>query len=183
MGNFDFNTITLRKPLTLGILMNPMLKKLVDTHYMTEIHATYIEESLQKKESFIVSGHKGWGILPLLATLGTVAKTIGTVKQVKSLEDLDPSATFTIVTDAKDVEFSKLIFSAMAQTNSQLIAIKDPDHSYSFYKLLGDVFKLNNNISKVYNLLECAKIGEDKKLSKITKVVLDNEGKAIKTNI
>lgn len=163
--------------------MNPMIKKLVDSEFMTEAHGVYLEEALMRKESIIVSGHKGWGILPLMATLGAVAKASYPIRQVKTFEDLASEAEYFIVADSKDVEFGKLVAAAMAIPNTQLIAIKDPDHPYSFFKLLGDVFKSTGDTSKVYHVIECAKINDEKKLVKITRVSLDENGKTVKADL
>lgn len=162
--------------------MNPMIKKLVDSEFMKEEHGVYLEEALMRKESIIVSGHKGWGILPLMATLSAVAKTGYSIKQVKGLEDLSDEPDYLIVADSKGVEFSKLVAEAMAVPNTQMIAIKDPDHPYSLFKLLGDVFKATGDTSKVYQVIECAKINDEKKLHKITRVSLDENGKTIKND-
>ncbi len=161
--------------------MNVMIQKLVDSGFMTENHGTYLEEALTRRESIIVSGHKGWGILPLMATLSTVAKSSYTIKQVKTLEDLTGEPDYFIIADSKDVEFGKLVAEAMAVTGIQLIAIKDPDHPYSFFKLLGDVYKGTGDTSKVYQMIECAKIDDEKKLVKITRISLDENGKTMKT--
>ncbi len=32
---------------------------------MTESHGNYIEEAIMRKDSIIISGHKGWGILTI----------------------------------------------------------------------------------------------------------------------
>jgi len=162
--------------------MNPMIKKLVDTEFMSEAHGIYLEEALLRKESIIVSGHKGWGILPLMATLSSVAKMNYSIKQVKCLEDISDEVDYLIVADSKGLEFSKLVAEAMAVPNTQMIAIKDPDHPYSFFKVLGDVFKATGDTSKVYQVIECAKIDNEKKLHKITCVSQDENGKAIKND-
>jgi len=162
--------------------MNPMIQKLVDSAFMTEAHGTYLEEALGRRESLIVSGHKGWGILPLMATLSAVAKAGCSIKQVKGLEDLTGEVDYLIIADAKDVEFGKLVAEAMAIPDTQLIAIKDPDHPYSFFKLLGDVYKATGDTSKIYQVIECAKVNDEKKLAKITRVALDAAGKTVKSD-
>ncbi len=163
--------------------MNPLLQKLVDSAFMTEAHGTYLEEALGRKESIIVSGHKGWGILPLMATLSAVAKASYQIKQVKGLDDLTEDTDYLIIADAKDVEFGKLVADAMAVPNTRIIALKDPDHPYSFFKIIGDVYKATGDTSKVYQVAECAKINDEKKLVKITRVSLDENGKMIKADL
>lgn len=163
--------------------MNPMIQKLVDSAFMTEAQGTYLEGVLAQKESIIVSGHKGWGILPLMATLSAVAKASYSIKQVKGFADLEEKADYYIIADAKDVDFGQLVAAAMAVPGSNLIAIKDPDHPYSFFKLLGDVYKSCGERSKVYHVLECAKIDDEKKLAKITRVAQDENGKTQKSDL
>lgn len=162
--------------------MNPMLKKLVDQEFMTEAFANYIEEAVANKDSFIVSGHKGWGILPLFATIGAVAKANSTMKQVKSFEDLNDEAGYYLIGDLKDIDYAKLITDAMSKPNTSMICLKDPDHPYSFLKLIGDVFKANGDTSKTYQVLECDKINDEKKLVKITKITLNEKGRPVKVD-
>lgn len=162
--------------------MNAMLKKLVDQGFMTESQGVYLEESVGRRESIIVSGHKGWGILPAMATLSATAKSQFKIKQVKSFEDLSDKAEYYIIADLKDIDFTKLISDTVAIPNSSVITIKDPDHPYSLFKILGDVFKSNGDTSKVYQVVECAKTNDVKHVAKITKVTLNEKGKPVKVN-
>ncbi|KMT20974.1 hypothetical protein [Clostridium cylindrosporum] len=162
--------------------MNPMLKKLVDTNFMTEAYGKYIEEAIMNKDSFIISGHKGWGILPLMATVSTVAKSNFKIKQVKGFEDLNDEAEYYIIPDLKDIDFEKLVTDTIQISNTSMISIKDPDHPYSILKILRDVYKINQDTSKVYQVLECAKINDEKKLAKITKITIGEKGKLTKVD-
>lgn len=162
--------------------MNPNLKKLVDQGFMTEAFANYIEEAVANKDSFIVSGHKGWGILPLFATIGAVAKTNYTIKQVKGFDDLNDEAEYYLIGDLKEIDYAQLITDAMKKTNASMICLKDPDHPYSFLKLIGDVYKETGDTSKTYQVLECDKINDEKKLVKITKITLNEKGRPVKVD-
>ncbi|NLW22164.1 MAG: hypothetical protein GXY88_02740 [Tissierellia bacterium] len=162
--------------------MNPMLKKLVDQDFMTESQANYIEEAIERKETLIVSGHKGWGTRPLMATLMATAKAKFKTIQVKDFEDLKKETEYLLIPGLKDIDFEKLIAEAMAVPNTPFISIKDPEHPYSIFKLLRQVFKENKDTSKVYQILECAKIDDLPKLVKITQVTLDEKGKLIKVD-
>lgn len=162
--------------------MNPMLKKLVDQDFMTETQGSYVEEAILRKESLIVSGHKGWGIRPLMATLMAIAKNNSNTVQVKGFNDLNNEVDYFLIPGLNDIDFEKLIADAMATPNSSLISIKDPEHPYSIFKLLRDVFKLNGNTSKVYQVLECAKVDDVPKLVKITQITLDEKGKLVKVD-
>lgn len=161
--------------------MNPMLKKLVDQGFMTESQSKYLEGAIDRKESIIVSGHKGWGILPLMATLMGIAKTKHKTLQVKGFDDLKiEDIDYFLIPGISNIDFEKLIKEAMAVTNVSFISIKDPDHPYSIFKLLREVFKENGDTSKVYQVVECAKIGDDPKLVKITQVTLNEKGRLVK---
>lgn len=162
--------------------MNPMLKKLVDQGFMAASQVDYIEEAIMRKESLIVSGHKGWGIRPLMATLMAVAKSNSKTVQVKGFDDLNNEADYFLIPGISGIDFEKLIADAMAVPNSSLISIKDPEHPYSIFKLLRQVFKLNKDTSKVYQILECAKVDDLPRLIKITQVTLDEKGKLVKVD-
>lgn len=162
--------------------MNPFLKKLVDSQFMTEVQGNYIEEAVMRKDSVIISGHKGFGILPLMATVSTIAKSNFKIKQVKSFEDLGDEADYYLIADLSNIDYAKLITDAVMKQGSSFIALKDPDHPYSVLKILSDVYKLNGNTSKVYQLVECVKVDGVPQLSKITKITLSENGKLVKTD-
>jgi hypothetical protein len=164
------------------IAMNPFLKKLVDQNFMTEGHAGYIEEAVMRKDSFIISGHKGFGILPLMATISAVAKSNFKIKQVKDFEDIKEEADYYIIADLSDIDYAKLIADTMSVPKSSFIALKDPDHPYSILKLLGDVYKAKGDTSKVYQVVECIKVDGEKQLGKITQMTLNENGKVVKVD-
>lgn len=160
--------------------MNPFLRKLVDQKFMTEGQANYIEAAIMRKDRIIISGHKGWGILPLMATASAVAKGSFKIKQVKGFEDLKDEADYFLIADLSNIDYAKLITDAVSMTEGSFISLKDPDHPYSILKILGEVYKLNGDTSKVYQVLECAKVNDEKLLAKITKITLNESGKLVK---
>lgn len=163
--------------------MNKMLEKLVNQGFMSEEFGEHIEKAMERKESFIVSGHKGWGILPLLASLGATAKTLGSLKQVKSEEDLEVDNDFLLVGDLKNVNYEDIVTKAFSKDNKAVIALKDPDHPYSINKVLKTIAKSGGDINKTYNVLECAKIDGESKLPKITIMNVNEKGKISKEDI
>lgn len=162
--------------------MNPMLKKLVDSGFMNESHANYIEEAIDNKDTIIASGHKGWGILPLMATVSAVTKSKHSIKQVKGFEDLEADVDYFVIPDLKDIDFAKLVTDAIAVPNKSMVTIKDPDHPYSIMKVLKDVYKATGDTSKTFQIIECCKVNDEKKLAKITKMTLGEKGKITKVD-
>ena len=162
--------------------MNPFLKKLVDSKFMTEAQGKYIEEAVMRKDSVIISGHKGFGILPLMATVSAIAKSNFRIKQVKSFEDLAAETDYYLIADLSNIDYAKLISDAVLKQDSSFISLKDPDHPYSILKILGDVYKINGNTAKVYQLIECVKVDGVPQLSKITQITLSENGKLIKAD-
>ncbi|MBU5437324.1 hypothetical protein KQI42_04845 [Tissierella sp. MSJ-40] len=160
--------------------MNPMIKKFVDQNFMTEAEAKYIEEAIMRKESIIVSGHRSAGIRPLMATFMAVTKNNFNTVQVKGFDDLNNDAEYFLIPGLDNIDFEKLITNAIAKPNSSFISIKEPEHPYSILKLLKEVYKSNGDTSKVYQVLECAKVNDVPKLTKITQITLDEKGKLIK---
>ncbi len=163
--------------------MNNFLKKLIEQEFMTEKQGQFIEEAVMSKDSFIISGHKGWGILPLMAAVSGVVKSNFKIKQVKGFEDLKDEADYHLIADLRDIDYGKLVTEAILTPGSSFISLKDPDHPYSIFKLLGDVYKSNGVTLKVIQILECAKIDDEKKLSKITTVTMSENGKLVKKDL
>jgi len=162
--------------------MNPFIKKLVDSKFMTEAQGNYLEEAVMRKDSIIISGHKGFGILPLMATVSAVAKSNFRIKQVKAFEDLSEAAEYYLIADLANIDYGKLVTDAMLKQGSSFIALKDPDHPYSVLKILGDVYKQNGDTSRVYQLVECVKVEGVPQLSKITRITLNENGKPVKVD-
>ncbi len=162
--------------------MNTFLKKLVDKGFMTEGQGQYIEEAIAKKNSFIVSGHKGWGILPLMAAVSAAAKGSFRIKQVKVFEDLEEDTDYLLIADIKDIDYGKLVEKAILTESASFISLKDPDHPYSIFKILGDINKSGVVVQKTIQVLECAKINDESKLAKITEVTMSDKGKVKKVD-
>ena len=134
--------------------MNPMIKRLVDQGFMTEEQASYIEEAIERKESLMVSGHRGWGTRPLIATIMAAAKSKHKTVQVKGFEDLNNNdVEYFMIPGISNIDFEKLVKDAMTIPNTSLITIKDPEHPYSIFKLLREVFKETGDNSKTYHIL------------------------------
>ncbi len=163
--------------------MNAGFLKLIDQTFMTHEQAEIIENALSEKASMIVSGHKGWGILPLLATLGAAAKEQFSVKQVKGFDCLEEPSDYYVIASPKETDFEGLIMKAFSVPNAATLTLKDPDHPYSIMKALKDVYKQTKDVSKTYLVLECAKVNEEKVLSKITRMSIDEGGKLQKIDL
>ncbi len=166
--------------------MNQMIKKLIDQEFMTESQAEYLETAISNKDNIIISGHRGHGILPLLATLGAVAQGVGKLKPVRNIDnDLnDDSASYYLIGDLKDVDYPSLLLNILSTEKVSIITIKDADHSFSVMKLLSDVYKKNNEAIKTYQLVECTKDADGiKKIAKIVKAVQNSQGKLERTTL
>ena len=162
--------------------MNKMIQKYVDQEFMTEAEGRYIEEAIKRKESLIVSGHRSAGIRPLMATLMAVAKSKYKSKQVKGFEDLQEDVEYFLIPGLEGLDFEDLIAKAMARPETSFITLKEPEHPYSILKLLRSVYKETSDSSKVYQVLECAKIDDVPKLTKITSMSLNEKGKMQKND-
>lgn len=162
--------------------MNPMIQKFVTQEFLTEAEGLYLENAIENKESIIVSGHRSAGIRPFMASLMAVAKGKFSSVQVKGFDDLDKEVEYFLIPGLDNIDFEKLVQDAMAKPNTSFITLKEPEHPYSILKLLKDVYKLNGDYSKVYNMIECRKVDDVPKLITITKMQLDEKGKIIKSD-
>lgn len=161
--------------------MHPMFQKLMKESFITEAQIQLIEESISNKRSIIVSGHKGWGILPLLATISTCAKAEASIQQVKVIGDLETAAGFHVVTNPKEVSFEEVIITGIKTEGVNILAIKDPDHPYSLFKIMKNIQKETGTLGKKFLIIECAKKEDLKHVSKLTTVEMDDQGKLQKT--
>ncbi len=159
-----------------------MIQKYVNQNFMTEAEGNYIEEAIKRKESVIISGHRSAGIRPLMATLMAVAKSNFKSVQVKGFDDLSNDVEYFLIPGLDNLDFEDLIGKAMATPNTSFVTLKEPEHPYSILKLLKGVYKQTGDTSKIYQVLECAKINDEPKLTKITSMRIDENGKVIKAD-
>lgn len=157
--------------------MHMMIDKLVTQNFMTKSEGEYIQNAIDRKESIIVSGHRSAGTRPLMASLMAVAKSTYTSVQVKGFDDLKKDGEYLLIAGIPGLDFEKLIGEAMAKENTSLVSIKEPEHPYSIMKILRNNFKLNNDTSKIYQVLECDKFDDVPKLTKITQMKLNEKGR------
>lgn len=162
--------------------MNSMIQKFVTQEFMTEAEGNYIEEAINRKESIIVSGHRSAGIRPLMASLMAVAKNKFSSVQVKGFEDLEKEVEYFLIPGIDNIDFEKLITEAMAKPNTAFVTLKEPEHPYSIMKILKDVHKAHGFIPKTYQVLECSKVNDIPKLTKLTKMEIDEKGKISKVD-
>ena len=163
--------------------MNSMLQKLINQGFMTKKEADHLIDAIKCGNNIIISGHRGHGILPLLASLGTTAKEFYNIKHVRNIDiDLqDKNADIFLIGDLKNVNYSEALTKAFSIKGKFIITIKDAEHSFSVMKILTDVFKITGDDSKIYQLAECAKVDNISKLKKLIKITLDEKGRPIKT--
>lgn len=163
--------------------MNPIMQKLINQNFITKNQAEYLTNAIKHGDSIIISGHRGHGILPLLASLGAIAKEFYNVKPVHNINiDLqDKNADVFLIGDLKNIDYSEAIKKAFSIKNKSIITIKDAEHSFSVMKVLIDVFKETKDNSKIYQLAECSKINDIKKLKKLIRVTLNKKGYPVKT--
>lgn len=157
--------------------MHMMIEKLVGQELMTKEEGEFIQQAIDRKESIIVSGHRSAGTRPLMASLMAVAKSTYSSVQVKGFDDLDKETEYFLIPGIPNLDFEKLIGDAMAVKDTALVSIKEPEHPYSIMKILRNNFKLNNDTSKVYQVLECDKFDDVPKIVKITTMKLNEKGR------
>ena len=85
------------------------MQVLVDQGFLTGEMAEYLEASFDKKVNVIIAGHRGHGIIPLLATCMTCIDK-NDMKMVKNVEaDLAADVSYYVLGDLKDVDFGKVL--------------------------------------------------------------------------
>lgn len=160
--------------------MNMMIKRFVDQEFLTEAEGQYLEEALERKESVIISGHRSAGTRPFMAGMMATAKSYHSSVQVKDFDDLKEDVDFLLIPGLDGIDFEEMIKEAIKQPGKAFVSVKEPEHPYSLFKLLREVYKENGDHSKVYQLVECKKVDNVPKLTKITQVKLNEKGRVEK---
>ncbi len=162
--------------------MNMMIKRFVDQGFLTEAEGQYLEEALERKETVIVSGHRSAGTRPFMAGMMATAKSYHSSVQVKDFDDLEEDVDFLLIPGLDGIDFEEMVKQAMKQKGKAFVTVKEPEHPYSLFKLLREVYKEDGEHDKVYHLVECKKVDDVPKLTKITEVKLNEKGRIKKTD-
>lgn len=168
------------------MIKSKKLAALAETEFITPDQAKYLEECVEAKKNIIIAGHKGHGILILLSHLLTcIDLKANKVKQVKKIPaDIEAEADYYIVGDIKEQEkdYGEILAELYAK-NGAVLCLKDPDHSFSLMKIIRDVYKQTKDSSKVYVMVECTKIDDEKKVVKATEMKVNEKGRVIREDI
>lgn len=162
--------------------MNPMISKFVDSKFMTEEQAQYIETAINNNESIVVSGHRSTGTRPFMATLMGVAKKQYSTVQVKGFDDLNADVEYLLILALDNLDFEALIGDAIG-VKAPFISIKEPEHPVSLMKVMKQQFKLGKGVGKKIHTIEAKKIDGVPYVDKITEMHLDENGKVVKTDL
>ncbi len=160
------------------------LEGLIEQGFITPSQAQYLENSIAQKETIIISGHRGHGLTQLFGSLlMSIDKDTTSFQQVRKPEtDLLIDADYYIVGDLKDIDWSSMLIDIILKEGANMMVMKAPEYAYSVMKILKDAAQMGDITGKVFQIVECKKIGEEKKVAKITKTTVDANGKAIREN-
>ena len=162
--------------------MNPMISKFVDSKFMTEEQAQYVENAINNNESIVVSGHRSTGTRPFMATLMGVAKKQYSTVQVKGFDDIDADIEYLLILALDNLDFEALVGDAIG-AKAPFISIKEPEHPVSLMKVMKQQFKLGKGIGKKIHTIEAKKVDGVPYVDKITEFCMDESGKIVKTDL
>lgn len=160
------------------------LESLIEQGFITGPQAQYLEDSIANKETVVISGHRGHGITQLFGSLlMSIDKETTSFKQVRKPDvDLKEDADYYIIGDLKDVDWEAMLKDIITKEGANMMVMKAPEYSFSLMKVLRDASKEADITEKVFQVVECKKIGEDKKVAKITKTTVNDQGRAVREN-
>ena len=162
--------------------MNPMISKFLDSKFMTEEQAQYVENAINNNESIVVSGHRSTGVRPFMATLMGVAKKQYSTVQVKGFDDIDADTEYLLIPALDNLDFEALVGDAIG-AKTPFISIKEPEHPVSLMKVMKQQFKLGKGIDKKIHTIEAKKVDGVPYVDKITEFCMDESGKIVKTDL
>ncbi len=157
------------------------LAGLVDEGFITQTQAQYLEDAISRKESLIISGHRGHGLTQLFGSLlMSLDKETTTFKQVRKTEsDLVDGFDYFIIGDLKDVDWEEMLTGIWSEGSSVMV-MKAPEYSYSVMKILRNLAKAGKGSDLVLQVVECKKVGDVKKVDKIVRTTISPEGKPVR---
>lgn len=138
--------------------MHAMLQRNVDSGFITEEQAEYIQNAIDNHESLVISGHRSAGGRPFMAAIMAIAKGQYDAVQVKNEESLEKDAEYYLIPGLPGDNFSDIVEKALAKEGASVITLKEPEHPYSIMKVMKDAYKETGDGDKVVTLLECRKI-------------------------
>lgn len=160
--------------------MHAMLQRNVDSGYITEEQAEYIQTAIDNHESLVISGHRSAGGRPFMAALMAIAKGQYESVQVKDESSLETDAEYYLIPGLDTEAFSDIITDALSKENSAVVTLKEPEHPYSIMKVMKDAYKKTGDGSKVVTLLEARKIDGVPFVININRHFYDEKGKVKK---
>ncbi|MDU1833194.1 MAG: hypothetical protein E6786_08735, partial [Finegoldia magna] len=86
-----------------------MIKRFVDSEFLDEQQAEFIEKAIENHENIIISGHRSTGIRQLLAIMMGIAKKQFKSVQVKGLESMDEDAEYYLIPGIDTEEFEDIV--------------------------------------------------------------------------
>ena len=158
------------------------LENLVEQGFITQEQAEYLEDAIARKESVVISGHRGHGLTQLFGSLlMSLDKENTTFKQVRKPEkDLEDGYEYYIIGDLKDADWESILMDIWGEKGGNVMVMKAPEYSYSVMKILRNLAKQGKANNLVLQVVECKKIGEEKKVDKIVRTTVDEKGKPVR---
>ena len=160
--------------------MHAMLQRNVDSGYITEEQAEYIQTAIDNHESLVIAGHRSAGGRPFMAALMALAKGQYETIQVKDASSIEEDAEYYLIPGLGTDDFADIITDALSKEGSSIVTLKEPEHPYSILKVMKDAYKKTGDASKVVTLLEARKIDGVPYLININRHFYNEKGKVKK---
>lgn len=159
--------------------MHAMLQRNVDSGFITEDQANYIQEAINNGESLVISGHRSAGGRPFMAAVMAVAKGDYDTIQVKDMSSVEENdVDYFLIPGLDGDDFADIITKALIK--GKVVTLKEPEHPYSLMKVMKDAYKETGDGSKVVTMLECRKIDGTPYLINLNKHFYDENGRVRK---
>lgn len=159
--------------------MHAMLQRNIDSGFITQEQAEYIEEAIKNGESLVISGHRSAGGRPFMAAVMAVAKGDYDTVQVKEMATVeDNDVDYYLIPGLDGDDFADIVTKGLEKGN--VVTLKEPEHPYSIMKVMKDAFKASGNKDKVVTMLECRKIDGVPYLINLNRHYYDEKGKVRK---
>lgn len=164
--------------------MHKNLEKNLESNYINQEQAEYIEKALENGESVIVSGHRSAGTRVFMVELIQMVMQGGqhSLAQIKGASDVEGKDADYYAYPKPGEDYEETIQAVFNKEGASIVTLKDDELPYSVNKIMKKAFKENGE-QQILSLIIAEKIDDVPYVTKISRMELNEKGKIERSEI
>lgn len=163
--------------------MHANLEKNMETNFIDQEQAEFLQKAIENGESIIVNGHRSTGTRVFMVQLIQIAMqdTDHELAQIAKAEDVASKDAKFYAYPKPGEDYEETIQAVFNKPGASLISLKDDELVYSINKILKKGFKESNDAERAVNLIVTTKIPYNQDgtpfVEKIQRLTFNEKGK------